>query len=165
MMASFIIVGSVAIVFALLVLIRKPDQFPVALKDMRSQMIVFGVRLPPALLSAAFFSLIVPADLVTPYIGSDSGLVGVLIASLFGAVIPGGPILTFPLALVIWRAGAGEAQMVALLASWSVFAVHRIIMYEMPMLGPRFVAIRLASSWMTPMIAGLIALAIVTISR
>lgn len=165
MMMSFIIVGSVAVVFALLVLVRKPEQFPIALRDMRSQMVVFGVRLPPALLSAAFFSLIVPAELVTPYIGSDSGLAGIVIASLFGAVIPGGPILTFPLALVVWRAGAGEAQMVALLASWSVFAMHRIIMYEMPMLGARFVAVRLASSWMTPMVAGLMALAIVAITR
>lgn len=160
MTTSFIIVGSIAISFALLVLVRAPERFPAAMRDMRGQMILFGVRLPPALLSAAFFSLIVPADLVTPYIGAESGIGGVLIASLFGAFIPGGPILTFPLALVIWRAGAGEAQMVALLASWSVFAMHRIILYEMPMLGARFVFLRIASSWMTPVVAGFLALAL-----
>jgi uncharacterized membrane protein YraQ (UPF0718 family) len=112
-------------------------------------------------MAAAFVSLIVPTDLVGPYIGPDSGWVGVLAATAFGAFIPGGPILTFPLALVIWRAGAGDAQMVALLASWSVFAIHRVISYELPLLGGRFVMLRMASSWPLPLVAGFVALAIV----
>jgi hypothetical protein len=85
-------------------------------------------------------------------------LFGIIAAVAFGAIIPGGPILTFPLALVVWRTGAGQAQMIALLASWSVFAVHRIISYELPMIGPRFVALRLVSAGWLPILAGLIAL-------
>src|SRR5690606_16076445 len=99
-------------------------------------------------------------DAVVPYVGPESGFYGILAAVIFGAVIPGGPILTFPLALVIWRSGAGEAQMIALLGSWSVFAMHRIVSYELPLLGPRFVVLRLTSSGLLPILSGLLAMAL-----
>lgn len=164
MIASLSIMALIAAVLFAIARVRKPQAIPAAIGDMRSQLILFGVRLPPALLAAAFLSLIVPTDLVAPYIGADSGWQGILIATLFGAIIPGGPILTFPMALVLWRAGAGEAQMVALLASWSIFAMHRLVSYEIPLLGSRFVLIRLASAWVLPLVAGFLALAIVSLT-
>lgn len=164
MTTSLFIIALIAAILFTVTLVRKPQIIPAAVGDMRSQIILFGVRLPPALLAAAFLSLIVPTDLVVPYIGAESGWQGILIATVFGAMIPGGPILTFPMALVLWRAGVGEAQMVALLASWSIFAVHRLISYEIPLLGGRFVLIRLASAWVLPLVAGFLALAIVSIA-
>lgn len=161
MLTSFLILLFIAAILATVAIRIRPQDIPAALVDMRSQLLTFGLRLPVALMAAAFVSLIVPTDLVGPYIGPDSGWVGVLAATAFGAFIPGGPILTFPLALVIWRAGAGDAQMVALLASWSVFAIHRVISYELPLLGGRFVMLRMASSWPLPLVAGFVALAIV----
>lgn len=163
MTMSLLIIAAIAALLGVIAILRKPQGIPGALVDMRNQMLVFGLRLPPALLAAAFLSLIVPTEYVVPYIGAESGWQGVLIASLFGAFIPGGPILTFPMALVLWRAGAGEAQMVALLASWSVFAVHRVISYELPFLGPRFVLVRLSSSWILPFVSGFLALAVLLI--
>lgn len=158
MTTSLIILAGLAIVMSIVAFRRRREHIPRALADIRRQMLAFGLRLPVALIAAAFVSQLVPTDLVGPYIGKNSGWVGIGVATLFGAFIPGGPILTFPLALVIWRAGAGDAQMVALLASWSVFAVHRIISYELPLLGGRFVLLRLASSWPLPFLAGAIAL-------
>lgn len=144
-------------------LLRKPQAIKPALKTARKHILVLGLRLPLALLSAAFIAIILPSDLAGPLIGPETGVWGILIATAFGAVVPGGPILTFPLALVIWRSGAGEAQMVAFLASWSIFAVHRILSYELPLLGARFVVVRLASSWMLPPLAGFIALALIAV--
>lgn len=163
MIASLFIMALVAAILFTIALTRKPQAIPGAVADMRSQLMLFGVRLPPALLAAAFISLILPTDFVVPYIGADSGWQGILIATIFGAFIPGGPILTFPMALVLWRAGAGEAQMVALLASWSIFAMHRVISYEIPLLGGRFVLTRLASAWVLPLVAGFIALAVISL--
>lgn len=147
-----------------LVLLRKPQSMGEALGTSFNQIVVFGLRLPLALLSAAFVSLILPPTLVAPYIGPETGWLGILIASVFGAFVPGGPMMAFPVALVIWRAGAGEAQMIAFLAAWTVFAVHRMLSYEIPMLGPRFILIRVASSWMLPFIAGGLGLLILAVA-
>lgn len=50
--------------------------------------------------------------------------------------------------------------MVALIAGWSVFALHRMLAYEAPIMGWRFVGLRLASCAVLPVLAGLIAEAI-----
>jgi len=160
MMGSLAFLAFLAVMLLGITLVRQPKQLPKAFRSARSQLLVFGLRLPLALLSAAFFSMLVPPDAVVPYVGPESGIFGILAAVIFGAVIPGGPILTFPLALVIWRSGAGEAQMIALLGSWSVFAMHRIVSYELPLLGPRFVALRLTSAGLLPILSGLLAMAL-----
>ncbi|MCF3934516.1 permease [Acuticoccus sp. M5D2P5] len=115
------------------------------------------VRIPVAILAATYLSRLVPQERVSQLLGPDSGFVGILIASAVGGLTPGGPMLAFPLALVIWQLGAGEAQMVAFLASWSILAIHRVLTYEIPLLGGRFTMIRIASSWMLPPLAGVLA--------
>lgn len=120
-----------------------------------------AIRLPLALLAASFLSQVVPTAAIAQVLGSDSGLVGILLASLLGGILPGGPMASFPLALFIWDAGAGTGQMVALLAGWSVFAMHRVLAYEAPVMGWRFVALRLASSFLLPPAAGILAALIV----
>jgi uncharacterized membrane protein YraQ (UPF0718 family) len=113
---------------------------------------MFCVALP----MAAFLSELVPADIATAWLGDDSGLNGIMIASLAGGIMPGGPFVTFPLVITFSKAGAGVAQMTALLTAWSVYALHRILTWEYPVLGWRFVAMRLASSFFLPVLAGLI---------
>jgi hypothetical protein len=71
--------------------------------------------------------------------------------------MPGGPFVTFPLVLAFSKAGAGVPQMAALITGWSIFAVHRIITWEYPVLGWRFVAMRMAAALPLPVVAGLLA--------
>jgi len=163
MIGSLAFLAFLCIMLLGITLARQPKQVPKAFRVVRSQLLVFGLRLPLALLSAAFISILVPPDAVVPYVGPDSGFRGILAAVVFGAIIPGGPILTFPLALVIWRSGAGEAQMVALLGSWSIFAMHRVVSYELPLLGGRFVALRLTSAGLLPILSGVLALALLAL--
>ncbi len=66
--------------------------------------------------------------------------------------------MMFPLALVLWRAGAGDAQMVAFLSGWTVIALHRSLTFEIPLVGSKFALFRLAVSWVMPLLAGAIAL-------
>ncbi len=120
-----------------------------------------AIRLPLALLAASFLSQVVPTETIARVLGSDTGLGGIVLASLLGGILPGGPMASFPLALFIWDAGAGTGQMVALLAGWSVFAMHRVLAYEAPVMGWHFVALRMASSFLLPPLAGIIAALIV----
>jgi uncharacterized membrane protein YraQ (UPF0718 family) len=116
-----------------------------------------ALRLPFALLAAAFIGRLVPQEYLAGAVGPASGLAGIAIASLVGGLMPGGPMVSFPIALVFWQGGAGTAQMVALLTGWSVFAMHRILAYELPIMGWRFSAVRLLSSFFLPVVAGLLA--------
>lgn len=44
--------------------------------------------------------------------------------------------------------------MVAYLTAWSLFGLQRVIMWEIPFLGPKVVAIRFAVSCFFPFLAG-----------
>jgi hypothetical protein len=58
---------------------------------------------------------------------------------------------------VILQGGAGLPQIVALITGWSVFALNRVLAYEAPIMGWRFVALRLTASLALPLAAGLMA--------
>jgi len=117
-------------------------------------------RLIAAILVSGFFSVIVPTDLVPANIGKESGMKGVLIASLVGGFTPGGPIICFPIVVILYKAGAGVAPLIAFITAWSVFAFHRIVMYEIPVMGARFALLRLVSSLVLPPLAGILAMII-----
>lgn len=163
MSAGVIILAVLTAMLFVLVLFRAPSSVAPAITDAGSNILILGLRIPLALLSASFISIMLPPAFITPYIGPESGYWGIALAIIIGGLLPGGPMLTFPVALVIWRAGAGDAQMVAFLASWSLLALYRTIAYELPILGGKFVMVRLASSWMLPFLAGIIAVGLIAI--
>lgn len=114
---------------------------------------MFAVALP----MAAFLAELIPADAASAWIGPESGATGILVASFAGGLMPGGPFVTFPLVLAFAKAGAGVPQMVALVTGWSIFAIHRIVTWEYPLLGWRFVALRVLAAAPLPIVAGLLA--------
>jgi hypothetical protein len=62
--------------------------------------------------------------------------------------------IAFPLLLAMFKAGMGTPQLIAMLTGWLLLAFHRIIAYELPMLGTEFVRLRLIVSLPLPLIAG-----------
>lgn len=115
------------------------------------------IRLPVALIAASFIGELIPQALFGEWLGASSGVVGILLASVLGGVLPGGPMVTFPLILVLERAGVGAPQLVALLTGWSCFALHRVLAYELPTLGWPFVWRRWLISLVLAPAAGLLA--------
>lgn len=119
------------------------------------------IRLPIALVAATLIGVLIPPHLIGAAIGGTSGVIGILVASALGGVIPGGPMVSFPIAIVIAENGAGAPQMVALITAWSVFALNRVLVFELPLMGYRFCLLRLGASALLPPIAGFLALAVV----
>lgn len=68
-----------------------------------------------------------------------------------------GQLLWFVLPRTVAALGAALGPLVAYLTSWSLFGFQRIIVWEYPLMGGRFVLIRLASGFFLPVIAGLAA--------
>lgn len=128
-----------------------------ALRIARDQIISFFPRIMMAILFSGFFAALLPTELVVHWLGKDSGMVGILLATLVGGFIPGGPILCFPMIAILYHSGAGLAPLVAFLTSWSVFAFYRMLAYEIPILGLRFAMLRLLSSISLPILAGIFA--------
>lgn len=160
---STLALGALAAALALLVALKHPERLPSVGAAMLKQSQALVLRVPLALIASSFLAPLVPPSVIGPLIGPQSGGLGVVVASMLGGLIPGGPSVTFPIALVIWQMGAGKAQMVALLAGWSVYAIHRILSYELPLMGGRFVAIRLTSSAILPPLSGLIAVLVLAL--
>jgi len=143
-----------ALVLGLLVWIKKGRSTALnALKKAGYRALRTLPRIVVAVLTAGFAGQLIPGGMVANHIGPDSGFTGVLIAMLVGGFIPGGPILSFPLVVVLYEAGAGQVQLITLLTAWSVFAMHRVVIYEIPMMGWRFSMVRLVSSLPLPLIA------------
>ncbi|MFB3884256.1 MAG: permease [Thermodesulfobacteriota bacterium] len=115
-------------------------------------------RMILAILVCGFFSVIVPTDLVVSWLGKESGMKGILIASLVGGFTPGGPIISFPIVVIFFKAGAGIPSLIAYLTAWTTLAFHRTITYEIPLLGFRFTVVRILSTLLLPPLAGILAI-------
>ena len=109
-----------------------------------------------AFIVAGMVGVLLPGELVSKWVGTESGMRGILIGTLAGALAPGGPYVSLPIATALLRSGAGAGTMVAFLTGWSLWAFSRLPM-EFAILGWRFTLIRLASTFFFPPIAGVIA--------
>lgn len=108
-----------------------------------------------AVFLATFLSALIPQNFLDRLIGEDSGLKGMAIGTAAGAMTPGGPMASFPLVLVLRRAGAGQAPLISYLTSWSTLGLHRILVWEIQFLGLEFALVRMLSSAPLPIIAGI----------
>ena len=54
----------------------------------------------------------------------------------------------------LYKVGIGVGPLVAYLTAWSLFGLQRIIMWEIPFLGAKVVAVRFAVSFVFPLLAG-----------
>jgi uncharacterized membrane protein YraQ (UPF0718 family) len=94
--------------------------------------------------------------------GRQSGMRGLLLATLAGIVTPGGPFTSFPLVLAIWTAGADVGAVICYLVAWALLGLNRMIVWEVPFMGLEFSVLRFVISLPLPFIAGWIGRLIAT---
>lgn len=157
---SAVILWGIAGVLGVLVARRDRRQFVEALRSALLTLASILPRLCVAMILAGFIARLMPSEAIGHLIGYDSGWRGVALATLFGGSMPSGPMVAFPIVVVLRNADAGLPQIVAFLTAWSVFAWHRVLTYEIAILGWPFVVVRLMSSIVLPLIASVIAMAL-----
>lgn len=108
------------------------------------------------LLAAALRQLMSPGALAR-WMGADSGWTGLMVATVAGSLTPGGPMAAFPLVLVLAGAGADRGALVAYIMSWTLNGFQRVLVYEVPLLGPEFAIMRVLITAPMPLLAGWIA--------
>ncbi len=150
------IMGSLALVLLYIGYQKGEGQHLTGLKSAFDMLIEIVPLLVFAFVIAGMVKVLLPEELLSRWVGKESGFRGILIGTLAGGLTPGGPFVSLPVAAGFLRAGASIGTMVAFLTGWSLWAVSRLPM-EVGIMGWKFTAVRLASTFFFPPIAGIIA--------
>lgn len=155
---SAAVIALLAITAATIVYFRDgQDRFLAILTD---DLGLFGTMLPKVLagcLIGAFVTLLLPRETVARWVGADSGVSGILLATLAGAILPGGPFTIYPVAAAFLAAGADAGAACAFVISWTLIGYTRALVWELPFFGLDFVTWRILFSLPLPILAGLAA--------
>jgi len=112
--------------------------------------LILGVAL------AGFLYVLIPSETIGGWLGEESGLRGLLVGTVAGALTPGGPFTHFPIVASFLSKGAGVGPVCAYIAAWALLGVNRFLVWELPILGSQIALTRLVSSvWVPPLVGWL----------
>jgi len=98
-------------------------------------------RIGIGVVGSGFVAEALPNAWIAPWLGPESGLLGIAIATLGGALTPGGPVVGFSIGAAALKSGAGAPQVIAYSTAWALYAIHRLVIWEVPMMPARVVPI------------------------
>ncbi|MEM9474953.1 MAG: hypothetical protein AAGA71_06650 [Pseudomonadota bacterium] len=155
---SFLILAVIACAAAIAVAWLKG---PMRVVEIAASYLGFLAVLSPKILCGFFVAaavpILIPPERLTRWIGRESGMRGLAVGCLAGALVPGGPMMIFPLAASFLVAGASTATIVSFVTAWSLYGLNRTIIWEMSFLHIDFVLLRVAICLPLPFLAGLLA--------
>jgi uncharacterized membrane protein YraQ (UPF0718 family) len=106
---------------------------------------------------AGMIQVLIPPEIISKWVGAESGFRGILIGTAIGSLTPSGPFVSMPIAAGFLRAGASIGTVVAFLTAWSLLGIARMPI-EFGIMGWHFTMVRLASGvFIFPIVAGLLA--------
>ena len=98
--------------------------------------------LPAVMVLLGLFAVFVPNETVVRYLGKTSGLKGIFLAIIIGA-LPTGPLyVAFPMAAVLLKKGAKVSNIIIFLSAWACIKIPQE-MVEIQFLGIKFMITRL----------------------
>ena len=117
-------------------------------------------RIALGVIGSGYIAAVIPQEVITGWLGPQSGWLGVATAVIAGAATPGGPVVGFSIGAVALRSGGGAPQVLAYVIAWALFAFQRVLLWEIPFMPARFVWFRAAVSVPFPFLAAAIAMAV-----
>ncbi len=137
-------------------MLRGTGEFVASLSTAIGMIVAIAPIVVGAVLIGAYVQALVPRSAMERWLGRSSGMRGLLIATVAGALTPGGPFAAFPIVLGLYRAGAAFPVCVTYLTAWSLIGVNRALVWELPLLGYDFTLVRILISLPLPILAGLL---------
>ncbi len=156
MLIPTIIMGVIAIAVLFIGYQKGGGEHILGLKSAGNLLLQIAPLLIFAFIGAGMVQYLVPTEMISKWVGTESGFRGVLIGTVMGSLAPGGPFVSLPIAAGLLQTGASVGTMVAFLTGWSLWAVTRLPL-EVGIMGWQFTLVRLACTFFFPPIAGLIA--------
>jgi uncharacterized membrane protein YraQ (UPF0718 family) len=151
---STLVLAGLALILMIVAYFKDPSLPLIGTRNGLSMLAFIVPRLLPALILAGLFQVLVPQEIVSRHFGREAGLKGLLIATGAGVMTPGGPMVSVPFMVALANSGAALPVLVAYMTSWSLFGVQRIIAWEAPLMGWKFVLTRVVSTIAFPVLAG-----------
>jgi len=156
MLISTIIMAAIAAVVLFVAFAKGDDTHLQGLKAGGWMLIQLLPLLVFAFVIAGTLPLVIPREMITQWIGAESGLKGIFIGAAVGGMLPGGPAVSLPILAGFLHVGASTGTLVAMITGWSLLAFTRLPL-EVGIMGWRFTLIRLACTFFLAPLAGLIA--------
>ncbi len=115
-------------------------------------------RIGIGVIGSGFVAEALPNEWIAPWLGPQSGFLGIVIATIGGALTPGGPVVGFSIGAAALKSGAGAPQVIAYSTAWALYAIHRLLIWEVPLMPARVVWLRAAVSLPLPFMAAALAI-------
>lgn len=160
--------GPMFLVFALLAtasgllvwVLEGPAVFRQALVEDGEMVLQTVPRVVMAVGAASILWVLLPRERLSDIVGRNAGMRGLILATIAGAITPGGPTSAFPLLAMMAAVGADRGTLVAYISAWATLGLQRILMWDVPMMGLDFSTLRFVSSMTLPVFAGILARAL-----
>ena len=156
MLIPTIIMGVLALILFIMAYNKGEGQHVIGMQSAWKMTIEILPLLIFAFIVAGIIQVLLPKELLSRWVGAESGWRGLIVGTIAGGLSPGGPYVSLPIVAGLLKSGASAGTMVAFLTGWSLWAVGRLPM-EFGILGWKFTIIRLASTFIFPPIAGFMA--------
>jgi hypothetical protein len=155
-----LLLWTIAIVLGTLVWRRSPALFRQYGREGTIDFVKLMPRIALGVIGAGFIAALLPQEVVARWLGADSGVTGLMIATLGGFLTPGGPVIGFSIGAAALKGGAGTPQVICYVTAWALFAMQRLFIWEFGVMPDRLVWLRLAASLPVPFLAALAAMLI-----
>ena len=143
------------ILMTALILVFVPEKSSLIMKTSFDYFKQMAMIFPAILVLMGLFTVWTSKEFVMNHLGNNSGLKGILISFIFGA-IPTGPIfVAFPMAQALHKKGASYTNIVIFLSAWACIKIPQEFV-EMQFLGIKFMLVRLGMTIIFVTIMGII---------
>ena len=153
-----IFLWAIVVVLGIMVVSRSQSLFFESLRFALREFMTLLPRIAIGMIGSGFIAEILPSQTIPAWFGPGTGGLGLLIAAITGALTPGGPVVGFAIATAALKSGAGAPQVIAYTIAWALFALPRVLIYEIPMMPARVVWLRVAVSLPLPFLAAWMAM-------
>ncbi|MEJ0078706.1 MAG: hypothetical protein WDO17_25335 [Alphaproteobacteria bacterium] len=144
---------TIVVALGLTLFLRDQPMFADALRFARREFFALLPRVAVGMIGSGFIAEILPKQLIPSLLGPESGIAGLLFATVAGALTPGGPVVGFAIATAALKSGAGAPHIIAYTIAWALFALPRVITFEVAAMPARVVWLRVAVSLPLPFLA------------
>jgi hypothetical protein len=153
-----IVLWTIVLALGLAVVIRRQPMFAESLRNGARDFLTLLPRIAIGMVGSGFIAELLPQHLIPSWLGPGTGATGLILAAFAGAVTPGGPVVGFAIATAALKGGAGAPQVIAYTIAWALFAIPRVLVFEIPTMPPKVVWLRVAVSLPLPFLAAWMAM-------
>jgi uncharacterized membrane protein YraQ (UPF0718 family) len=153
---TIVIMLVLAVAVIVLAYLKDPGLPAEGLKDGLKLFVKVAPVLLLAFIAAGIISKVLPREFISRWLGEESGMRGLAIATLAGILTPGGPLIQFPIVAALLKSGVAVAPLMTYICAWSLLGFHRFLIAEMPILGWKLSVCRMAASLFFPFMIGLL---------